>query len=213
MALSSLLKNILRHSLSCGLYFIGLRSPALWNPAKLDYRWESQGGGINNIHTLQASQSNSRNNWFQCQRSLIGAWKEGLELGENLEELSEGRPRERDNAVSRVQWIVGEGHLKPLKGRLTGKFWAAFTLKGVKGEVECCGSIFFNRRWVVERCLESVGLGGGRRPPWGFADRPSEGGRRHLAAAESTSGWGKGRGEKSSSAWVSLFAWRAIRID
>ena len=30
--------------------------------------------------------------------------------------------------------------------------------------MECCGGISFNRRWVVEGCLESVGLGGGRRP-------------------------------------------------
>ena len=38
-----------------------------------------------------------------------------------------------------------------------------------------------------------------------------EGGKRHLAAAKSTWGWGRGRREKSSSAWVSVSAWGVIR--
>ena len=38
-----------------------------------------------------------------------------------------------------------------------------------------------------------------------------EGGKRHLAAAESTWGWGRGRREKSSSACVSVSAWEVIK--
>ena len=38
-----------------------------------------------------------------------------------------------------------------------------------------------------------------------------EGGKRHLAAAESTWGGGRGRREKSSSACVSVSAWEVIK--
>lgn len=33
----------------------------------------------------------------------------------------------------------------------------------LKGEVGCCRSMYFNRSWVTQGRLESVGLGGGRR--------------------------------------------------
>lgn len=58
---------------------------------------------------------------------------------------------------------------------------------------------------MIKGRLESVVLGGGRGPS------SRDGGRRHLSTPENISGWGKGRGEKWSSAWVSAFACRAVR--
>lgn len=71
--------------------------------------------------------------------------------------------------------------------------------------MECCRSIYLNSSWVIKGSLESV-VPGGRRGP-----NPRDGGRRHLSVPENISGWGKGRGEKWSSAWVSVFACRTVR--